>query len=118
MKLHEEEILKELMADMNAMDGERLMKKKGPSITIAIGMPKKEEEGEETSEVPEMSEESEVPSIPALEEASSMPEMGEEEEDDEEDMLIEEAKGLGIKDPEFMDMRLLKKMIEKKKASV
>jgi hypothetical protein len=44
-----------------------------------------------------------------------MPFPEDEEEDDEEDLLIEEARSLGIKEPEYMDMRLLKKMVEKKR---
>ena len=120
----EEEVLKELMDDMNGMDRERLGKKRGgPSITIAIGMPKPEEK--------EMEEKCEAcggvgcPACESKESETEMPGMGmpgmeseEDEPDDEEDMLIEEATALGIPDPESMDIRLLKKLVERKKSKV
>lgn len=123
----DEEVLKELMDEMNAMDREKLGKKRqGPSITIAVGIPKGEEEKEEMTE--ENSEASDQPAADFMgmdnPPVSTEPPVGVEEEenelmfDGEEKALIEEAKSLGIDDPEEIDMRLLKKLIERKKASV
>lgn len=122
----DEEVLKELMDEMNAMDREKLGKKRqGPSITIAVGIPKGGEEKEEGDSMEHEMAEAEgmpVPETPAmLEQGMSGDPMEEENElmfDNEEKMLIEEAKSLGIDDPEEIDMRLLKKLVEKKKASV
>lgn len=120
----DEEVLRELMDEMNSMDQEKIGKKRrGPSITIAIGVPKGEGEKEgmedmkEDSMEHEMAESAGMP-VPELPGASAEP-MEEENDllfDAEEKALIEEAKGLGIEDPEEIDMRLLKKLIERKKA--
>ena len=122
----EEEVLRELMDDMNGMDKERLGKRRGgPSITIAIGVPKGGEEKEEMDKkcevcggagCPECEMKEGMESVPGLPVEDDMSE--EDEPDDEEDLLIEEAKSLGIPEPEYMDMRLLKKMVDRKKARV
>jgi hypothetical protein len=117
----DEEVLRELMADMDAMDREKLGKKRSPSITIAIGVPKGKEEGEmeeiEENPAPEKSPASDFMGVENAPVSTEPPAMEEEnEEDDEEDLLIEEAKALGIEEPEYMDMRLLKKLVERKKA--
>lgn len=119
----EEEVLEELMAEMNSMDREKLGKKRGPSITIAIGVPK----GEEKEEMMESENSSEGADQPAADfmgmsnppTSTEPPAMEEENDlmfDNEEKALIEEARGLGIEDPEEIDMRLLKKLIERKKS--
>jgi hypothetical protein len=127
----DEEVLRELMDDMKAMDKERLGKKRqGPSITIAVGVPKDEEKEMEGGEYEDECEKcagagcAECKGVePGAGESMGMPMPEMEEEnglmfDNEEKALIEEAKALGIDDPEELDMRLLKKLIEKKKASV
>ena len=126
----DEEALMEMMEDMNGMDREKIGKKRGPSITIAIGMPKGKPEGME-EEMPEMEEEKmegEMPSEMPMGDMGGKPPMEESPAgssfsdefgfDAEETALIEEAKALGIEDAEEIDMRLLRKMVDRKKATV
>ena len=121
----DEEVLRELMEEMNAMDRDKLGKKRGQSITIAIGVPKgkPEEMGEEMAEMEEEKAEGEMPMEMPMGDSPMAEESEGEMENDlmfdgEEQSLIDEAKELGIENAEEIDMRLLKKMIERKKASV
>jgi hypothetical protein len=121
----DEEVLRELMDEMNGMDKERLGKKRsGPSITIAIGVPKGEEKEMEEKECegcggagcPECEK---MDKGMGSETGMEMPGMDEENDmsfDSGEQSLIDEAKSLGIDDPEEIDMRLLKKLVDRKKA--
>lgn len=107
-------VLQDLIDDMYSMDSEEMMKKRrnmgGQTITISIGESKPTEEGEmETEDEKPMGDGLGVPV------SSPMSEMEDDEDDMEEKTMCEEARSLGIPDPESMDMRLLKKLIEKKK---
>lgn len=110
-------VLQDLIDEMHSMDSEEMMKRRrnkggGQTITIAIGETNQKEEGEmETEDEKPMGDGLGVPISTPM---SDM-EDGEDEDEMEEKMLCEEARSLGIPDPESMDMRLLKKLIEKKK---
>lgn len=99
-------VLQELMDDMGAMDYEKMKKKKrgggaAPSITIVVGgKPEVENETE--------NEDAAMMSGPSME-------LEEEGDDMGESAMCDEACAMGIENPEEMDPRLLKKLMERKR---
>lgn len=101
------EVLKQLIDEMFLLDAELLKKRKGiisPVVSISLETKELVPTGLKIKDEEELIKETENKEL--------------EEEEEKRKELIEEAKLLGISNPEDIDVKILEKLIEKKKGLI